>query len=90
MRIVYPDLAAAADGPFAGKTLVFTGTLERMTRAEAKSLVESLGGTVASALSAKTDFLVTGEGGGGKRKKALELGVEAIDEARFLELAGRA
>jgi DNA ligase (NAD+) len=41
-------------------------------------------------LSAKTDYLVTGEGGGGKRKKAEALGVQAIDEARFLELAGRA
>jgi DNA ligase (NAD+) len=90
VRIVYPDLAAQAGGPFAGKTLVFTGTLERMTRAEAKSLVESLGGKVASVLSAKTDYLVTGEGGGGKRKKAEALGVQAIDEARFLELAGRA
>jgi DNA ligase (NAD+) len=90
VRIVYPDLATLADGPFAGKTLVFTGTLERMTRAEAKSLVESLGGKVASTLSASTDFLVTGEGGGGKRKKAEALGVQAIDEARFLELSGRA
>lgn len=87
--VEYPDLSALEGGPFSGKTLVFTGTLERMTRAEAKALVESLGGKVASALSAKTDFLVTGEGGGGKRKKAEALGVEAIDEARFLELAGR-
>ena len=88
--VEYPDLAALEGGPLSGKTLVFTGTLERMTRAEAKALVESLGGKVASTLSAKTDYLVTGEGGGGKRKKAEALGVEAIDEARFLELAGRA
>jgi DNA ligase (NAD+) len=90
VEIVYPDFSKQAEGPFAGKTLVFTGTLERMTRAEAKHLVESLGGKVASALSAKTDFLVTGEGGGGKRKQAQALGVDTIDEARFLELAGRA
>lgn len=89
VAIVYPDLAAGAGGPFAGKTLVFTGTLTRMTRAEAKSLVESLGGKVASSISARTDYLVTGEGGGGKRKQAEALGVQAIDEARFLELAGR-
>lgn len=89
VEIVYPDLAALAEGPFAGKTLVFTGTLERMTRQEAKGLVESLGGKVASSLSSKTDLLVTGEGGGSKRKKAAELGVETIDEAGFLELAGR-
>ena len=60
-----------------------------MTRQEAKRLVEGLGGKVASSISARTDFLVTGEGGGSKRKKAAELGVEVIDEERFLELAGR-
>jgi len=89
VEIVYPDLAALAGGPFAGKTLVFTGGLESMTRQEAKRLVESLGGRVASSISARTDFLVSGEGGGSKRKQADELGVEVIDEARFLALAGR-
>lgn len=89
VEITYPDLSSRSDGALAGKTLVFTGTLTRMTRAEAKSLVESLGGKVASSISAKTDYLVAGEGGGGKRKQAQELGVQAIDEARFLELAGR-
>jgi DNA ligase (NAD+) len=89
VEIVYPDLAALASGPFAGKTLVFTGGLESLTRQEAKRLVESLGGKVASSLSARTDLLVTGAGGGGKRKQAAELGIEVIDEARFLELAGR-
>jgi len=89
VEIVYPDLSALASGPFAGKTLVFTGGLESMTRQEAKRLVEGLGGKVASSISSKTDFLVTGEGGGSKRKKAAELGVEVLEEARFLELAGR-
>lgn len=89
VEIFYPDLAALASGPFAGKTLVFTGGLESLTRQEAKRLVESLGGKVASALSARTDLLVAGAGGGGKRKQAAELGIEVIDEARFLERAGR-
>jgi DNA ligase (NAD+) len=79
----------AADGPFAGKTLVFTGTLASMGRAEAKRLAESLGGKVASSVSARTDFLVAGEGGGGKGKQAAALGIRALDEAQFLELAGR-
>jgi DNA ligase (NAD+) len=89
VEIVYPDLGALAAGPFAGKTLVFTGGLEGLTRQEAKRLVESLGGKVASSISARTDLLVAGAGGGGKRKQAAELGIEVIDEARFLELAGR-
>jgi DNA ligase (NAD+) len=89
VAIVYPDLSALAAGPFVGKTLVFTGGLENLTRQEAKRLVESLGGKVASSISARTDLLVAGAGGGGKRKQAAELGIEVIDEARFLELAGR-
>jgi DNA ligase (NAD+) len=87
--VSYPVLAATHDGPFSHKTVVFTGTLSKMGRAEAKHLVESLGGRVASAISAKTDFLVTGEGGGGKRAKAAELGIRVLDEAEFLALAQR-
>jgi DNA ligase (NAD+) len=87
--VEYPSLAAQHDGPFSGKTVVFTGTLEKMGRAEAKQLVESLGGKVGSAISSKTDFLVTGEGGGGKRAKAAELGIRVLDEPEFLALARR-
>ena len=58
-----------------------------MGRAEAKKLVETLGGKVASAISAKTHFLVTGEGGGSKRAKAAELGITVLDEPDFLALA---
>lgn len=87
--ISYPSLAVAHDTPFSKKTVVFTGTLERMGRAEAKHLVESLGGRVASAISAKTDFLVTGAGGGGKRAKAAELGIRVLDEAEFLSMCQR-
>lgn len=76
------------EGAFAGQSVVFTGTLERMSRAEAKRLVERLGGRVVSSVSSKIDVLVAGEKAGSKRKKAEELGVEVLDEAAFLERAG--
>lgn len=85
----YPRHEVATDSPFSGKTVVFTGTLVAMGRAEAKKLVESLGGKVASSISAKTHFLVTGEGGGSKRAKAAELGITVLDEAEFLAQAGK-
>ncbi|MBM3987377.1 MAG: NAD-dependent DNA ligase LigA [Planctomycetes bacterium] len=90
VKLEYPRHEVATDGPFSGKTVVFTGTLVAMGRAEAKKLVESLGGKVASSISAKTEFLVTGEGGGSKRAKAAELGITVLDEPEFLTLAGRA
>lgn len=78
----------ATDSPVAGKTLVFTGTLERMTRAEAKARAEALGAKVAGSVSAKTDLLIAGPGAGSKAKKAAELGVEVIDEDAWIALAG--
>lgn len=89
VEIVYPT-AGASSGPFAGKTVVFTGTLEGMGRAEAKHVVEELGGKVASSVSAKTNFLVVGGKPGSKAKKAEELGVSVLLEPDFLKLLGRA
>lgn len=66
--------------PVAGKTVVFTGTLTQMTRAEAKSRAEGLGAKVAGSVSKKTDFLVAGEGAGSKAAKAVDLGVQVLDE----------
>ena len=88
VAITYPDLGADG-GVFAGKTIVFTGTLESMGRAEAKSVVEGQGGRVGSSISARTDYLVVGGKPGSKAKKAAELGVEVLLEPQFLERLGR-
>ena len=72
------------DAMFAGKTLVFTGTLEHMTRAEAKATAEKLGAKVAGSVSKNTDFLIAGANAGSKAKKAAELGVNVMDEASWL------
>ncbi len=74
------------NSPIAGKTVVFTGTLNRMTRSEAKAKAQSLGAKVAGSVSAKTDYVVMGADAGSKATKAKDLGVAILSEDEFLDL----
>ncbi len=78
--------APANGGDLIGKTFVFTGTLEQITRREARELVESRGGRAATSISPRTDYVVAGPGAGSKRAKAESLGVAVLSEGEFLEM----
>jgi DNA ligase (NAD+) len=80
---------AAKDSPVTDKTVVFTGTLEKMTRNEAKALAERLGAKVAGSVSKKTDYVIAGADAGSKLAKAREAGVTVITEDEWLKLIGR-
>jgi DNA ligase (NAD+) len=87
---VQPFVFETTASDVSGKTLVFTGSLEQMTREEAESRAERLGAKISKSVSSKTDILIAGPGAGSKLKKAAELGVQVIDEAAWIEIVARA
>ena len=85
---ILPPERPAENSAISGKTIVFTGTLTRMSRAEAKAKAESLGAKVSGTVSAKTDFLVAGADAGSKARKAADLGITVLDEDGYSALVG--
>ena len=90
LGVEYPSRAARPqpkDRPWEGRAFVFTGALKTLSREEAESRVEALGGRASSSVSKKTDFVVVGEDPGSKYEKAKELGVKILSEEEFLEMS---
>jgi DNA ligase (NAD+) len=85
-----PFVSQVRDSEVSGKTLVFTGSLETLSRDEAKAQAEALGARVAGSVSAKTDLVIAGPGAGSKLKKAAELGIRVIDEAEWAAIVAKA
>lgn len=88
LRIAPYAAPAASDSPVAGKTVVFTGTLEKIGRKEAKARAEALGAKVASSVSKKTDYVIAGSDAGSKLKDATALGVTVLSEDEWLTMIG--
>jgi DNA ligase (NAD+) len=89
---VKPINSVTAEYPtslFSGKSIVFTGALERMTRNEAKKIVEAHGGQVSGTVTKNTDYVVAGEAAGSKLQKALEAGITILSEEEFLSMLGK-
>lgn len=86
LTMTFTPPASQEDNPFFGKTLVFTGTMPTLGRAEAKTMAQDVGAKVSGSVSKKTDYVITGAEAGSKLEKAQQLGVTVIDEAEFLRL----
>lgn len=86
LTMTFTPPASQEDNPFFGKTLVFTGTMPKLGRAEAKTMVQDVGAKVSGSVSKKTDYVIAGAEAGSKLEKAQQLGVTVIDEAEFLHL----
>ena len=86
LTMTFTPPASQEDNPFFGKTLVFTGTLPTLGRAEAKTMAQDVGAKVSGSVSKKTDYVIAGAEAGSKLEKAQQLGVTVIDEAEFLRL----
>jgi DNA ligase (NAD+) len=84
--IQFSEVDQIQESQFAGKTFVFTGSLEQFTRVDAKSMVEKLGARASGSVSSKTDFLIAGSGSGSKLKKAEKLNISIMTEDEFLDL----
>lgn len=86
LTMTFTPPASQGDNPFFGKTLVFTGTMPTLGRAEAKTMAQDVGAKVSGSVSKKTDYVIAGAEAGSKLEKAQQLGVTVIDEAEFLRL----
>ncbi|MDO4179398.1 MAG: NAD-dependent DNA ligase LigA [Phascolarctobacterium sp.] len=89
LKMTFTAPETSTTNPFFGKTLVFTGTLPTLGRAEAKTMAQDVGAKVSGSVSKKTNYVIAGEEAGSKLDKARELGVEIIDETTFLEMLGK-
>ena len=81
----FADVEINVNQPFAGQTFVFTGSLQQLTRKEAKDILENLGGKASGSVSEKTDFVIVGSGAGFKLKKAGDLGISILTEEEFFD-----